>query len=530
MEFLICEKLDGISISLKYKNGILIQAATRGNGEVGENITPNVKQMKGLPKKLKKNFSGHIRGEIVMLKSDHAKHFSDKSNPRNAASGVSKRYDGKGSKHLTVISYQIASGKDCKTEKEQFLFLDSLGVKTPYYKVCTIDEAIDEWNRYQKSARDKLDYEIDGLVMRVNDMTSQLSLGEKSHRPKGAIAFKFDAESRETTLRKIIWQVGNSGRITPVGEFDEIELVGAKITKASLYNIAYIKKIGADVGAKVIVIRANDVIPKIEEVSKSTGKIAKPPSKCPSCDGAVSMSGEYLVCTNSKHCPAQVLGRLKMWLKENNILEWGDKVLQRLLDEKLVSDVGDLYRLTEDELAGLDRMGEKSAKNLVGILKKHKSIPLENFIGGLGIEGVATTTTKLIIATGATTLDAIMKMSQVQLENIEGFGAIRAQAFYDGLRENKDRIDDIFASGVKIKARTVGRLTNKSFCFTGSMSKPRPELHKMVEEAGGNVKKNVSRGLDFLVIADPNSTSSKAKAARKIGTVLIDEASFISML
>jgi DNA ligase (NAD+) len=220
---------------------------------------------------------------------------------------------------------------------------------------------------------------------------------------------------------------------------------------------------------------------------------------------------------------------LKLWIKEQNILEWGDKVLQKVIDAGLVSDVGDLYRLSVKELASLDRMGEKSAQNLIDILNQHRDIPLENLVGGLGIDGVATSTTKLLVKAGYDTLATMKKLSQAAIEAVPGFGEIRAKVFVDGLRDNADRIDDILAAGVRIKARTKGSLTGKSFCFTGAASRPRPELHKMVEDNGGDVKKSVGRGLDYLVMADANSTSSKAEAARKLGTRVISEEDFVNM-
>jgi DNA ligase (NAD+) len=527
--FFFTEKLDGISINTLWEKGVLVQAITRGDGSIGEDITVNVKQMKGIPAKLKKPFTGHIRGEIVLLKSDHKKYFADYSNPRNAASGVAKRYDGQGVGHLTAMMYTC--NEDFKTEYEQFQYLDSLGLITPPCSLQkTIANVIAEYLRYQNNLRETLDYDIDGIVIRIDDIAKQFALGERNHRPKGAIAFKFAAETRETTLRKLVWQVGNSGRITPVAEFDKVELVGAKIERASLYNYAYIKEIGADVGAKVIVSRANDVIPRVEEVSQSTGTVAQAPKKCPECQSDTKWSGEYLLCSNKTSCPAQVIGRLKTWIRELNILEWGDGVLQRTIDAGLVSDVDDLYLLTPEQLECLDRMGKRSAKKLVDIMAQFKEIPLENLIGGLGIDGVATSTTKLIINAGYDTLDDIMKMSQAQLSAIAGFGNIRAEAFYYGLRLNKPRIDKILAAGVKIKPRVKGALTGKSFCFTGTMEKPRPQLQKMVEENGGDVKKSVGKGLQYLVIADPNSTSSKAEAARKLGTKLISEQDFLNML
>ena len=532
-KILLTQKLDGISINTIWKDGELIRAITRGDGTTGEDITRNVRKMKGIPKKLKKKFTGNLRGEIILLKSDHKKHFSDYANPRNAASGIAKRYDGKGNEHLTVMMYQLVAGVNFDTEGAQFSYLESLGVLVPEWNVYSnLDEAIAEYTQYENKLRDKLDYEIDGMVARVDSVADQLALGEKNHRPKGAIAFKFAAEARETTLRNIVWQVGNSGRITPVAEFDTIELVGAKISRATLYNYSYIRKLNIYIGCKIIVSRANDVIPRVEEVVLTNQKVQpfRRPTFCPECNKPITRSGEYLICTNRQGCPAQALGRLKTWIAENGILEWGDKVLIQLLDKGLVSDVGDLYRLEPEEIAKLDRMGKKSAQNLVDILQKHKSIPLENFIGGLGIEGVATTTTKIIIRAGYDTLDAIMKMTLCDLEALEGFGATRAQAFYDGLRENKVRIEDIQKAGVKIKDRVKGKLTGKTFCFTGKSSLPRPQLHKLVAEAGGDVKKSVSKDLSYLVVADKNSTSSKMLAAKKLGIGVLSEKEFLAIL
>jgi len=249
----------------------------------------------------------------------------------------------------------------------------------------------------------------------------------------------------------------------------------------------------------------------------------QPPKLCPECLEPTIFEGEYLICSNKDTCPAQSLGRLKIWISENNILEWGDKVLKKVLDTGLASDVGDLYRLTENQLSNLDRMGEKSAHNLVEILKKHRSIPLENLIGGLGIENAATSTTKLVIKAGYDTLDAIFSMSISEFEAIDGFGEIKAKAFYNGLKENKSRIDDILSSGVSIRPPIRGTLTGKTLCFTGKSTLPRPQLHKLVNENGGEIKKSVGKSVDYLVIADPSSTSSKANAARKLGVKLISE-------
>ena len=255
-----------------------------------------------------------------------------------------------------------------------------------------------------------------------------------------------------------------------------------------------------------------------------------PPKKCPECDAPTAFNGEYLICTNKATCPAQKLGKLQSWVSEQNILDWSTATLEKVIDAGLVNDIGDLYRLKADALEKLERMGPTLAKKLIDILNQHRSIPLQNLIGGLGIEGVATTTSKLVIDAGHDTLDAILAMSPADFESLPGFGSIRARAFCDGLKANKNRIKDILSAGVTIKPKPKGKLTGKSFCFTGASTLPRAKLHKMVEENGGDVKKSVGRGLDYLVSADSDSTSSKAQAAKKLGTKLITEVEFMNMI
>jgi DNA ligase (NAD+) len=256
-DILLTEKLDGISVDTYWVDSVLKQALTRGDGDTGEDITVNVRKMKGIPTKLKGKFTGHVRGEIVLLRSDHKKHFPEYANPRNAASGIAKRYDGVGSEHLSVKMYTDASSDHHRTEEEMFQHLKGLGFDTPWFGICKdVVAVLAKYKKYEASIREELDYEIDGLVARVNDMAAQIALGDMGRGPKGQIAFKFAAETRESTLRKIIWQVGSTGRVTPVAEFDEVQLVGAKINRASLYNASYIRELGLGVGCKIIVSRA----------------------------------------------------------------------------------------------------------------------------------------------------------------------------------------------------------------------------------------------------------------------------------
>lgn len=527
---LVTEKLDGISVSLQYEGGALIQAATRGDGTTGEDITQNVRRMKGVPQTVPVD-TLLVRGEIVMLKEDHRVHFPDKANPRNAASGTAKRYDGKGSEHLSVLVYQIADGMpDIKTEEEQFETLERLGFRCPQWQVLRTAKAIMRLREeYEDTFRDPLPYDIDGLVVRINDLTYQLSLGETSGCPNGAVAFKFTAESAETTAKDCVWQVGGTGRITPVAVFDPVNLVGAEVTRASLYNQSYIDEIGFDVGAKILVARANDVIPRVTAVTGSTGTVAKAPICCPACGAPTARDGEYVVCTDAAGCPAQTVGRIKQWIKELNILEWGETLIQKLVDEKLVITVADLYRLQKDQLAGLERMGERSAENVLKTLWASTPMALENFLGALSIPLCATSIIRLVIDAGYDSLEKIQGATVDQLQAIAGLGPKRAEAIYKGLRTSQEVIDQLLAAGVSITTRAVGTLTGKSVCFTGKSARKRGELEQLATQAGGTVKNSVGKGLTFLVMADANSASTKAQAARKNGTTCISEDDFVSM-
>lgn len=527
----VTEKLDGLSIELIYENGKLVQAITRGDGEIGEDITVNVARMGGVNTNLGINFNGSLRGEIIMKKSIFKSDFTDKANPRNAASGVSKRLDGVGVDKLDILFYQVLGDVDFETEVEQFTWLEDNGLGIPnYWTFKTIDAVNKHWRDYQDTKRDKLNYDIDGLVIRIDDMAKQMSLGDKDLRPLGAMAFKFDNETRESTIRDIIWQVGNSGRVTPVAVVDPVVLVGATVTRASLYNMSYIEELKLDIGATVLVARANDVIPRIEELVKGTGKVISAPTNCPDCAGTLKFDGENLMCTNSLACQAQVIGRIKNWVKELNLLEWGDTLIEKLVQSKKVVTVSDLYTLTVDDLANLDRMGEKSAQKCFDILWDNTDIGLDIFLGALSIPMIGGSTIRAIMKEGCDTLEKFGQLSAKQFEQVPGVGPTKANLLADGLLQNQKVILELLDNGITIKAKITGKLSGKSVCFTGSMKNKRPVLEKMAADVGAEIKSNVGKGLTYLVIADPSSSSAKAQAARKMGTALISEDEFLGMI
>jgi DNA ligase (NAD+) len=432
---------------------------------------------------------------------------------------------------LNILFYQVLGDLDFSSEEDQFEWMKDNNISVPsYWTFKNIDDVNTHWRTYQDTERDLLNYDIDGLVVRINDFDKQMALGDKDLRPLGAMAFKFDNETRESVIRDIIWQVGNSGRLTPVAVVDPVVLVGATVTRASLYNIGYIEELGLDIGAKVLVARANDVIPRIEELVKGTGTIAEPPTDCPDCGDQVVFQGENLVCLNTNKCISQVIGHIKNWIKEINILEWGDTLIEKLVQTGKVMTVADLYTLTVDQLADIDRMGKKSAQKCYDNLWAAKEVPLEVLLGGLSIPTIGQSTIKAIMKDGCNTLEKFGQLGAAQFEQVSGVGPVKAQFLAVGLKNNQQLILDLLANGVKIKEIINGKLSGKSFAVTGTLSIKRAEIEKMIIENGGEVKNSVGKNLSYLIIADPQSTSSKAQAARKMGTTLINETQFLDLI
>jgi DNA ligase (NAD+) len=315
-----------------------------------------------------------------------------------------------------------------------------------------------------------------------------------------------------------------------VAIIDPVSIVGAMVSRANVYNLSYIQELGLDIGATVLAVRANDVIPRVEELIKGTNSIAEGPTHCPVCDYHTQMQGEYLICPNTLLCPAQVKGRIKNWINEINILEWGDTLIDKLVEAKLVSSVDDLYTLTVDQLANIDRMGKKSAQKCYDNLWAAKEVPLEVFLGGLSIPTIGQSTIKSIMNAGCDTLEKFGQLSATEFEQVPGVGPTKALSLADGLKTYQRVILAILANGVSIKEKIVGTMTGKSVCFTGTMKMKRALLEKMAAEQGADVKNTVGKSLTYLVIDDPASTSSKAQAARKFGTTLISEDEFLDLI
>jgi DNA ligase (NAD+) len=534
-EVCVSEKLDGISLSLVYEDGKLVLAATRGNGAEGEIITKNVIQMIGVPDTIG-NLTATIRGEIVLpraslnlINSQIKDEASKYSNPRNAASGIARRFSGEHVEQLKVLCYEIITDdKDIHTEQEKFEYLTSLGLLTPAYQIVSdilsMDKFVDKYN----SNRISIPYDIDGLVVSNNSLSQQEKFGSNRSRPYAKIAYKFESEEMETTILEITHQVGDSGRITPVAIFETVEILGAKLSRCSVHNYGIVKDLSIGPGAVVGITRNNDVIPQINSVFTPV-EPTPAPEECPCCKSKTKFDGEYLLCTNN-NCPARVKGRITNWISVLNILEWGDTLISKIVDTGLVSTIADLYKLTEDDLAKLDRMGKRSAKKCIQERDKSKDLSLPVFIAGLPITIIGESTVKLVVAAGYDTIDKMCAASKHDLEKISGIGPIKAGYLATGLKEYKPLIDELLSLGITIKKQSSGGMLGKSVCFTGALSVPRGQLEKLASDAGMEVKGSVGKTLTYLVTNDIDSTSSKSVKAKSLGVDIISEEAFRKLL
>jgi len=559
--YCLSEKLDGISIDLEYENGVIVKAITRGDGEIGENITKNVIQMQNVKLTID-DFTGSIRGEIVLKQADFdaITYIQNErleipiTNMRNGASGLAKRQDGKYSEYLSIIYYDITGYYQFKSQK--FIALENYGLPTAivtlhedmankYY--VTMEDVNRIYQEYENSKRAGLDYEIDGLVIEINAQDEYDRLGINSdNRPNGAVAYKFPSIKRETKLLDITWQLGNTGTITPVAELEPVKMGGVTVKRASLHNLQIFKDLDVRVNDTVLVSRRGDVIPQIERVVErdSQDVYFGMPVNCPECDNELKVDGKFLVCDNSK-CSGVMIGTILKWLRTTGMASKGigEKTIEKLFSLGLIQLPSDLYKIKESDISNLEGFGKRSAEKFVSIVQSHKEVPLAEFIGGLNMKNFSTSMAKLLVDSDFDTLDKMRNITVNELVKIKGIEIKTADGFLTGLYERKDVIDSLINVGVTIKENKVmetnlnGVLLGKSFCFTGKVEATdadgnrykRGMLEALVIENGGTTK-NVSNGLTYLVQADPSSQSSKTVKALKLGVEIISDVEFLEML
>ncbi len=566
-----CElKIDGLALELIYRDGILETASTRGDGFVGEDITQNIKTVQSIPLSLKKFEirkqpsgwpSGQakfeiprtltVRGEVFISKKEFAainalqqeKGLPAYANPRNIAAGSVRQLDPKitQSRKLDSFAYDIVDGPSFKTHEQKHEWLKELGFKTnPHNEYCrSLDEVFHFYQNVAK-LREKLDYEIDGVVVMVNSNAIFEKLGVVGKAPRGAVAFKFPQNQATTQVSDIKIQVGRTGAMTPVAILEPVVVSGITISRATLHNEDEIRRLGLKIGDTVIVGRAGDVIPNVvkvlPELRNGKEKNFIMPRVCPSCKTALQKTEGDVVwrCPNPK-CFSRQRRSLYHFVSKGafNIEGLGPKIIDRLLDEGLVSDPADFFELKEGDLAGLERFAEKSAENLVQAISQKKEITLAKFIYALGIRNIGEETANDL----AGHFGSLEKLRQATLQDfdaLQNIGPVVAASVHEWFGEagNKKLLDKFLRVGVKIKnpsLKTKSTLSGKVFIFTGSLESIDRNLAKeKVRELGGQTTESISLKVDFLVAG--HEAGGKLKKAQSLGLKIINEKEFLEMI
>jgi DNA ligase (NAD+) len=526
----ISHKLDGSTIALTYERGRLIKAVTRGDGEVGEEITENVLKMDNVKEKIPITFGGVLRGEMILTIDKFNQFFKPVGykNPRNAANGVAR--DKKGSdhiKHIKVIYFDVKPDKDVQIASEELKvsLIRAMGLEYVNHATMPIK---DGWDYFDTFDRDSLPYEIDGLVVKLSNIDYQESFGEVDGCPKGQIAIKFESKSIETTLKDITWQVGMSGRITPVAELEPVDIGGVTVSRSTLNNLDYIKALDVAIGDKVTIARMNDVIPAVVGVVDRSNRGSNGinmPTKCPSCGNDLEKDGAYLVCPFTS-CAGAIFGNMMVWIKAHDMLGFGRVVVSNMIEAGIDSP-DKLYTATMNQLS-MACGSDKTAEKLKAEIEKTKTTTLDKFLVGINVVHLGNTNSKRI-SKKFRTLDSILKMNINDLESVQGIKTT-ALDIRRGLEEKRDLIGRL-SKFVSVKnVDDSGPLKGLSFSMTGLRVWNDVDLEEAVTKGGGDLRSGVSKDLDYLIIKDPASTSNKAVKAREYGTKLISPDEFIKML
>ena len=545
-------KIDGLSVSLEYANGELVRGSTRGDGFVGENVTSNLRTIRSIPLHIDNapEFL-EVRGEVYMphdsflklVASQENKGEKPAKNPRNAAAGALRQKDPKitASRELDIFLFNVQqiNGKKIENHIESLDYIKSLGLKTlPFYKEClSIDEAIDEINRIG-SVRGELPFDIDGAVIKVNNLADRVGIGSTSKYPKWAIAYKYPPEEKETILREIEINVGRTGVLTPTAVFDPIMLAGTSVSRAVLHNEYFIADKDIRIGDTILVRKAGDIIPEVVASVKHDDSSVKysMPEICPSCGAKVfrDVDEAALRCTNTD-CPAQLRRNLIHFVSRDamDIEGLGEAVIDQLADSGLVKTPADIYALEVHQLAELERLGERSANNIISAIEGSKNNELYRLIIALGIRHIGKRAAKLL-AERFGSIDAIMNASFNEINSIDGFGEIMSQSVveYFSLPQTKEYISLLGSYGVALSEEIAVKSTSLSgltFVITGVLpSLSRDEATEIIEKNGGKVASSVSRNTDYLLAGE--SAGSKLAKAKLLNVKIINEDELYEML
>ncbi len=547
----VCElKIDGLHIVFTYEGGVLKNAATRGDGFFGENVTANIKTIESVPHHLPETIDIVVEGEVFMRKSVLEKLNFERNeqkqdllaNPRNAAAGAIRQLDPlmTAERKLDCFLYDISLGSIPKSQLAELHRLKELGFKVnQHYRHCiNLRQVIDFWKKWHQKKKEE-DYWIDGVVVKINSRHYQELLGYAGKAPRWAIAFKFPAEQRTTIVEDIHVQIGRTGALTPVAVLKPVSLAGTTVSRATLHNFDEITRLGLKIGDTVIVQKAGDIIPEIVKVliEMRTGgeKIFEMPGQCPRCHGSVTRrKGEVAsYCTNPQ-CYAIQVERMRHFVskKAMNINGLGKVIIEQLFDEGLISDVADLYGFQEGDIQSLHGFAEKSAKKLIDVIQKSKNVPLNKFIYALGIRHVGEETAASL-AGFFRDFDDLKEANLEQLMEVSDIGGVVAGSIYDFFRDEENLLLIKKLSKIGIKAyhhdQVQGPFSGKTFVFTGTLeSLSRDEAKEKIKILGGRIAESLGNHVDYVVVgAEPGS---KYKKAQQLGVKLLKEEEFLKMI
>ena len=544
-------KIDGLSVSLEYENGKFVRGSTRGDGVTGEDVTANLETIKDIPKTIPFDGLLEVRGEVYMpresflalVERQELMGEAPAKNPRNAAAGSLRQKNSKivAERGLSIFVFNVQriEGKTLSSHIESLDFLKSLGFNVlPSYKKCaTIEEAISEIE-YIGNSRGELSFDIDGAVIKIDDFSFREEMGSTAKYPKWAVAYKYPPEEKPTKLLGIEINVGRTGALTPTAEFEPIQLAGTTVSRAVLHNEDFIKEKGICIGDTIIVRKAGEIIPEVVAVKEHNADSVpfKMPVVCPSCNGPVFREeGEAVIrCTNAA-CPAQLLRHLIHFTSRDamDIEGLGPAVLGQLVDAGLINNATDIYTVRAEDVSALDRMGDKSADNLISAILKSKENPLSKLLFAFGIRHIGQKAAKLI-ADRFGDIEEIFKAKREDFEAIDGIGSVLAESIYEffSLDSTRDMVDKFKEYGLNtIEPNSVidNRFEGMTFVLTGTLpTYTRQEAAAIIESMGGKTSSSVSKKTSIVLAGE--EAGSKLDKANALGVRVIDEAEFMEMI
>ena len=549
--YVVEQKIDGLSVSLEYRNGELAVGSTRGNGLVGEDVTENIRTIRSIPLKLPQPLPLlEVRGEVYMpvnsfwrlVREQELREETPAKNPRNAAAGSLRQKDPKiaAARGLDIFCFNIQQleGTVCESHEASLELMRSLGFPvSPDYKVVhTIEEAIRQIEKIGE-LRGKLGYQIDGAVIKVDSFADRERLGSTAKYPKWAVAFKYPPEEKETVLRSIALQVGRTGAVTPTAEFDPIELAGTTVSRATLHNQDFITQLGVNIGDTIVVRKAGDIIPEVIGVRNHPKD--KPayvmPTNCPSCGTLLVRDPEVAAirCPNIS-CPAQILRSLIHFCSRSamDIEGLGEAACELLLQQGLAKTPADLYRLTKDDLMRLEGFQTKKAENILAALEKSKQNELGALLFGLGIRNIGEKAAKLLAARFGT-LQAVENATHEELLSIEGFGEIMAESVLQYFADDNNRklCDDLLSLGLRpwVPRQASAALAGMTFVVTGTLpGYSRDEIENLIEKNGGKAAGSVSKKTSYVVAGE--AAGSKLAKAQSLGVPVLTEQQLLELI